>query len=80
MSIKVKNSKKKVRVNITVDKELLQKAKSRMELFGGKLSTMFNAYLGDFVTTMDKKYNENQKSLSERVKELEDKLKKIEKK
>ena len=80
MAIKVKNSKKKVRVNITVDKDLLKKAKTKMEIFGGKLSTMFNAYLADFVTTMDKKYNENQKSLNERVKELEDKLKKIEKK
>jgi len=80
MTVKIKNSEKKIRVNITVDKELLKKAKTRMELFGGKLSTMFNAYLADFVTTMDKKYNENQKSLGERVKELEEKIKKLEKK
>ncbi len=80
MSIRVKKDDKKIRVNITVDKELLEKAKTRMELFGGKLSTMFNAYLSDFVTTMDKKFNENQKTLQNRVEELEKKLKKMEEK
>ncbi len=79
MSIKIKKGNK-TRVNITVDRELLDKAKTQMELFGGKLSTMFNAYLSDFVTTMDKKFNENQKSLQKRVDELEKKLKKMEEK
>ena len=41
----------KVRVNITVDGELLEKAKTKLHLFGGKLSTLFNAYLKDFVKT-----------------------------
>ena len=86
-----KSSKKKVRVNITVDKEMLDKAKGKLELFGGKLSTLFNAYLSDFVTSMDKKFNENQKVLGQRVdsveadldrkvKELEKRVKKVEKK
>ena len=71
---------KKIRVNITVDKEMLQKAKTKLDMFGGKLSTLFNAYLSDFVTTMDKKFNENQKSLSKKVQELEERLRKVERK
>lgn len=71
---------KKIRVNITVDKEMLDKAKTKLDMFGGKLSTLFNAYLSDFVTTMDKKFNENQKSLSKKVEELEERLRRIEKK
>ena len=74
------NKDKKIRVNITVDKEMLERAKTKLEMFGGKLSTLFNAYLSDFVTSMDKKFNENQKALNERVKELEEKIKKLEKK
>ncbi len=79
MSFKVKKSGKKIRVNITVDKELLDKAKGKLEMFGGKVSTLFNAYLSDFVSSIDKKYNENQKAISERVKELEEKINKMEK-
>ena len=79
MSIKVKRGKKKVRVNITVDKEMLDKAKDKLEMFGGKVSTLFNAYLSDFVTSMDKNYNKNQKGLSDRIKEFEDRLRKLEK-
>ncbi len=71
---------KKIRVNISVDRELLDKAKTKLDLFGGKVSTLFNSYLRDFVTSMDKRYNENQKALNERIKELEDKVKKMEKK
>ena len=44
---------KKIRVNITVDSELLDKAKKKLHLFGGKLSTLFNAYLSDFVDSID---------------------------
>jgi len=54
MTVKVKNSKNKVRVNITVDKKLLKKAKGKLDMFGGKLSTLFNAYLADFVKSIDK--------------------------
>ena len=79
MAIKIKNSKKKVRVNISVDKVLLEKAKGKLEFFGGKLSTLFNAYLSDFVTSMDKKFNENQKVLEQKMEEFEERLKKLEK-
>jgi len=70
---------KKIRVNITVDKEVLDKAKTKLNLFGGKLSTLFNAYLNDFVETMDKNARNEHKELENKVKELEDRLKKIEK-
>lgn len=68
----------KIRVNITVDREALEKAKTRLRLFGGKLSTLFNAYLSDFVQSMDKGYSETQKEMSQRIKELEARLKKLE--
>lgn len=80
MSIKVKKDKKKIRVNITVDRELLDKAKHKLDMFGGKVSTLFNAYLSDFVSSMDKQYNENAKMMEDKIKELEDRLKKLEKK
>ncbi|MBS3091063.1 hypothetical protein J4217_01275 [Candidatus Pacearchaeota archaeon] len=66
----------KIRVNITVDKESLEKAKTKLNLFGGKLSTLFNAYLNDFVESMNK--NNPNKELSRRIKELENRLKKLE--
>ena len=50
------NKHKKVRVNITVDAETLEKAKTKLRLFGGKLSTLFDAYLRDFVASMEKDY------------------------
>ncbi len=71
---------KKIRVNITVDKELLDKAKTKLDLFGGKLSTLFNSYLFDFVNSMDKKIGSRNEELVEKMKELEDKVKKLEKK
>jgi len=80
MSIKVKNDKKKIRVNITVDKALLDKAKHRLDMFGGKVSTLFNAYLSDFVSSMDKQYNENTKVMEDKIHELENRLKKLERK
>lgn len=73
-------SNKKTRVNITVDKEILNKAKTKLHLFGGKLSTLFNAYLTDFVESMDKDYASNQKSLVEHISALERRIEKIEKK
>ncbi len=72
--------KKKIRVNITVDKELLEKAKKKLGLFGGKVSSLFNSYLRDFVTSIDRNYNDNQKIINEKIKELEEKINKLEKK
>jgi len=71
---------KRIRVNITVDEELLKRAKTKLGLFGGKLSTLFNAYLNDFVNSMDKKADENHKQLLNKINELEERLKKLERK
>ena len=68
----------KIRVNITVDKELLNKAKTKLELFGGKVSTLFNAYLADFVETMDKDFSSERKEMQKKIKELEERLRKLE--
>jgi len=68
----------KIRVNITVDKANLEKAKTKLNLFGGKLSTLFNAYLADFVESMDKKGDENIKIINGKIKELEDRIRKLE--
>ena len=78
MVIKVKKNRK--RINISVDAELLDKAKKKLNMFGGKISTMFNAYLTDFVSSMEKNYSSNQKSFEKRINELEKKLDKLEKK
>jgi predicted ribosome quality control (RQC) complex YloA/Tae2 family protein len=71
---------KKIRVNITVDKATLEKAKTKLNLFGGKLSTLFNAYLNDFVESMDKRGDENIKQLNEEIKILRERVEKLEKK
>jgi len=78
--INIKNTKKKtkIRVNITVDKEMLEKAKTKLNLFGGKVSTLFNAYLRDFVDTMDKDYDSGKKELQRKIKELESRIKRLE--
>lgn len=70
---------KKVRVNITVDRETLDKAKRKLSLFGGKLSTLFDAYLRDFVASMDKEFSADKKSLQKRMKELEERINALEK-
>ncbi len=72
------SKKTKIRVNITVDKDLLNKAKTKLDLFGGKLSTLFNAYLLDFVETMEKGVFKIDNVVEKKFKELEEKLKKIE--
>lgn len=69
----------KIRVNITVDKATLEKAKTKLHLFGGKLSTLFNAYLEDFVSSMDKNYASTQKSQMSKIDELEKRIEKLEK-
>ena len=70
----------KVRVNVSVDKILLNKAKKKLGLFGGKLSTLFNAYLNDFVRSMDLPPLQTHESLLEKVKDLENRVKKLENK
>ena len=70
--------KGKIRVNITVDNELLQRAKTKLNLFGGKLSTLFNAYLKDFVETMDKDFAHDQKSVINKIRELENRIVELE--
>ena len=58
----------RTRVNISVDSELLGKAKKKLDLFGGKLSTLFNAYLRDFVESMDKEPYANSKEMQLKIK------------
>lgn len=71
---------KKIRVNITVDSETLKKAKKKLNLFGGKLSTLFDAYLREFVESMDKEYNSENKAILQRIEDLEERMSKLEKK
>lgn len=73
-----KNKKEKIRINITVDSDLLKKAKKKLSLFGGKLSTLFNAYLNDFVDSIEKQFSKDQKTIAEKIKDLEARIKKIE--
>lgn len=70
---------KKIRVNITVDKDKLDKVKSRLHLFGGKLSTLFNAYLDDFIESMDKNFSTTSKDMAIKIKEMDERIKKLEK-
>ena len=70
----------KIRVNITVDSDKLEKVKQRLHLFGGKLSTLFNAYLDEFIQTMDKEFSSSSKEISNKISEIEERLRKLEKK
>ena len=70
---------KKVRINVTVDEDLLEKAKKKLGLFGGKLSTLFNAYLNDFVKSMDSKVGARKEELLERIEDLEKRVGVLEK-
>ena len=72
--------KNKIRVNISVDSDLLKKAKTKLGMFGGKLSTLFNAYLSDFVKSMEEKPSGNYEELKAKIRELEEKFEKIENK
>lgn len=71
-------ARKKIRVNISIDKELLIKAKTKLELFGGKLSTLFNAFLADFVDTIGKDASKGYDFLDKKIRELEQRFKKFE--
>ncbi len=69
---------KKIRINITVDKERLDKAKTKLGLFGGKLSTLFNAYLSEFVESIGKEPYESKKELNRKLKDIELRIKRLE--
>jgi hypothetical protein len=69
---------RKIRVNITVDKENLKKAKTKLKLFGGKLSTLFDAYLADFVKSIDREIGVPNQELLRRLALIEEKLAKME--
>jgi flagellar motility protein MotE (MotC chaperone) len=73
----MKRKSGKIRVNISVDRKILEKAKTKLRFFGGKLSTLFGAYLEDFVSSMQNQPNEKSKiaELEERIKVLENKIK-----
>ena len=47
-------------------------------MFGGKLSTLFNAYLSDFVKSIEKTTGENREELTKKIKDLENRIKKLE--
>ena len=68
----------KIRVNITVDEAALEKAKTKLGLFGGKLSTLFNAYLSEFVSSMEKEPYESRKEIERKLKEMEIRIKRLE--
>ena len=70
----------KIRVNISVDKNLLNKAKKKLGLFGGKLSTLFNAYLNDFVNSFERSPSGNYEELERKIEILEKRFRKIEEK
>ncbi|HLF53804.1 MAG TPA: hypothetical protein VI544_01360 [Candidatus Nanoarchaeia archaeon] len=76
---------KKLRINITVDRDNLARAKTKLGLFGGKLSTLFNAYLSEFVESMEKSSlwkrdfgEKERKELERRLKEIEVRIKRLE--
>jgi len=69
---------KKLRINVTVDKDKLEKAKTKLGLFGGKLSTLFNAYLSEFVESMEKEPYGGRKEMERKLKEMENRIKRLE--
>ncbi|MBI2451925.1 hypothetical protein HYV50_02485 [Candidatus Pacearchaeota archaeon] len=71
---------KKIRVNITVDRKLLNKARKKLNLFGGKLSTLFNSYLNDFIKSMEEIPGKNYQEINEKLKEIEMRIRKLEEK
>jgi len=75
----MKKNSKKIRVNITVDSDLLNKAKRKLNLFGGKLSTLFNAYLSEFNKSMSLPPAKEHKELLQKYKDLEARIKQLEK-
>jgi len=68
------NKNRKIRVNISIDRKMLEKAKMKLSLFGGKLSTLFNVYLKDFVESMDKNEFSDQRAMQKKIEELEKRI------
>lgn len=68
----------KIRVNISVDKDTLMKAKKKLYLFGGKLSTLFNRYLEEFVKSSEEGFNDNNLKMASKLEELEKRLRVVE--
>jgi regulator of PEP synthase PpsR (kinase-PPPase family) len=68
----------KVRVNVTIDHTILKKARKKLHLFGGKLSSLFEAYLEDFVSSMDASPTGKHDELHDRLKALEKRIEKLE--
>ncbi len=68
---------KRIRVNVTVDADLLSKAKSKLNMFGGKLSTLFNIYLEEFVNSIED-FPGKKNSLNMKVRALEERVRKLE--
>jgi hypothetical protein len=68
----------KVRVNVSVDKGNLEKARKKLKFFGGKLSTLFDAFLEDFNKSADLDVGREHEKLVEKVKELEIRLERVE--
>jgi len=66
----------KIRINVTVDENLLEKSKKKLGMFGGKLSTLFNAFLNDFVKSAER--GAGREEFIERIKDLEKRMNKIE--
>ena len=71
---------KKIRLNITVDKEIFEEAKSKLTMFGGKISTLFNIYLKDFVESASNSPAKTHEELNKKIKDLEARMKKLESK
>lgn len=68
----------KIRINITVDRDKLEKAKTKLGMFGGKLSTLFNAYLSDFIESMEKEPYAGKKETLIKLKDLDLRLRRLE--
>lgn len=74
------DSKKKIRVNLTLDADNLEKVRKKIHSYGGKLSSLFDLYLSDFVKSMDKEIVDKNLELNNKITELEDRLRKLENK
>ena len=61
--------KERGKVSITIDKDLIDRAKSKLELFGGRFSTLLHEHLADFY-----------KEVGNKLKNFESRLAKLEKK
>ena len=68
----------KTRVNVSVDKSNLDRARKKLKFFGGKLSTLFDAFLEDFVKSSELDVGREHEKLVDKVNELEKRLERVE--